>query len=264
MNLELTNKHVLITGGSKGIGLACARTFLAEGALVTLVSRSKENLRAAQSALLKEAPGATVNIIAADLRDATEAERAVDAVERDFGTVDVLVNSAGAAKRTPADELTAAAWHDAMQAKFFTYIHVINPLIKRMGERGHGAVVNIIGSGGKVAAVTHLAGGAANAALMLASAGLAAAYAGKGVRVNAVNPGRTFTERLQEGMQAEARQQDVTVEEAIARATKSLPLKRFANPEEIADAVVYLASARASYVTGALLAMDGALTPMVV
>ena len=160
----------------------------------------------------------------------------------------------------PADELTAAAWHDAMQAKFFTYIHVTNPLIKR----GHGAVVNIVGSGGKVAAVTHLAGGAANAALMLASAGLAAAYAGKGVRVNAVNPGRTFTERLQEGMQAEAHQQDVTVEEAIARATKSLSLKRFANPEEIADAVVYLASARASYVTGALLAMDGALTPMVV
>ena len=228
MNLELANKHILITGGSKGIGLACARTFLAEGARVTLVSRS------------------------------------VDAVERDFGAVDVLVNSAGAAKRTPADELTADAWHGAMQAKFFTYIHVINPLIKRMGERGHGAVVNVIGSGGKVAAVTHLAGGAANAALMLASAGLAAAYAGKGVRVNAVNPGRTFTERLQEGMHAEARQQGVTVEEAIARATKSLPLKRFANPEEIADAVVYLASARASYVTGALLAMDGALTPMVV
>ena len=246
MNLELTNKHVLITGGSKGIGLACARTFLAEGARVTLVSRSVENLLAAQSVLLNDASGATVNVIAADLRDAADAERAVDAVERDFGAIDVLVNSAGAAKRTPADELTADAWHDAMQAKFFTYIHVTNPLIKRMGERGHGAVVNIIGSGGKVAAVTHLAGGAANAALMLASAGLAAAYAGKGVRVNAVNPGRTSTERLQEGMQAEARQQGVTVEEAIARATQGLPLKRFANPEEIANAVVYLASARAS------------------
>ena len=228
MNLELTNKHVLITGGSKGIGLACARTFLAEGARVTLVSRSQDNLLAAQLALLKEAPGATVNIIAADLRDAAEAESAVDAVERDFGAVDVLVNSAGAAKRTPADELTAAAWHDAMQAKFFTYIHVINPLIKRMGERGHGAVVNIIGSGGKVATVTHLAGGAANAALMLASAGLAAAYAGKGVRVNAVNPGLTLTERLHEGMTAEARQQGISIEEALTRAKAARPLGRIA------------------------------------
>ena len=264
MNLELTDKHILITGGSKGIGLACARTFLAEGARVTLVSRSVENLLAAQSALLSAAPSATVNVIAADLRDAADAERAVDAVERDFGAVDVLVNSAGAAKRTPADELTAAAWHDAMQAKFFTYIHVINPLIKRMGERGHGAVFNIIGSGGKVAAVTHLAGGAANAALMLASAGLAAAYAGKGVRVNAVNPGLTLTERLHEGMQAEARHLGISIEEALTRAKATRPLGRIAEPSEIADAVVYLASARASYVTGALLAMDGAVTPMVV
>ena len=264
MNLELANKHILITGGSKGIGLACARTFLAEGARVTLVSRSVENLLAAQSVLLNDASGATVNVIAADLRDAADAERAVDAVERDFGAVDVLVNSAGAAKRTPADELTADAWHDAMQAKFFTYIHVINPLIKRMGERGHGAVVNVIGSGGKVAAVTHLAGGAANAALMLASAGLAAAYAGKGVRVNAVNPGLTLTERLHEGMQADARQQGISIDEALTRARASRPLGRIAEPCEIADAVVYLASARASYVTGALLAMDGALTPMVV
>jgi len=264
MNLELTGKHILITGGSKGIGLACARTFLAEGALVTLVSRSQENLLAAQSALLKEAPSATVNIIAADLRDAAEAERAVDAVERDFGAVDVLVNSAGAARRTPADELTAAAWHDAMQAKFFTYIHVINPLIKRMGERGDGAVVNIIGSGGKVATVTHLAGGAANAALMLASAGLAAAYAGKGVRVNAVNPGLTLTERLHEGMKADARQQGISIEEALTRAEATRPLGRIAEPSEIADAVVYLASNRASYITGAVVAMDGAVTPMVV
>ena len=126
------------------------------------------------------------------------------------------------------------------------------------------ALYDLASEGGKVAAVTHLAGGAANAALMLASAGLAAAYAGKGVRVNAVNPGRTFTERLAEGMQAEARQQGVSVEEAIAKANKSLPLGRFAKPEEIADAVVYLASARASYINGALVAMDGALTPMVV
>jgi len=266
MNLELDNLHVLITGGSKGIGLACARGFLAEGARVTLVSRSLENLRSAREALNAEFADSTfrVNVIAADLRDATAAEAAVDEVEREFGPVDVLVNSAGAAKRTPAAELTAASWHDAMQAKFFTYIHVINPLIKKMGERGSGAVVNVIGSGGKVAAVTHLAGGAANAALMLASAGLAAAYAGKGVRVNAVNPGLTLTERLHEGMQAEARQQGISIEEALTRAKATRPLGRIAEPSEIADAVVYLASKRASYITGAVVAMDGAVTPMVV
>jgi NAD(P)-dependent dehydrogenase (short-subunit alcohol dehydrogenase family) len=265
MNLELENRHVLITGGSKGIGLACARGFLAEGARVTLMSRTMQTLLAAQAALANECGDASrINVITADLRDAAKAEHAVASIERDFGAVDVLVNSAGAAKRTPAAELTAASWHDAMQAKFFTYIHVINPLIKKMGERGHGAVVNVIGSGGKVAAVTHLAGGAANAALMLASAGFAAAYAGKGVRVNAVNPGLTLTERLHEGMQAEARQQGISIEEALTRARATRPLGRIAEPSEIADAVVYLASKRASYITGAVVAMDGAVTPMVV
>ena len=143
MDLELSSKHVLITGGSKGIGLACAAAFLAEGARVTLVSRSEAHLQAAQASLRAANKNAIVNIIAADLRDAAAAEQMVDVVERDFGVVDVLVNSAGAAKRTPAAELTAAAWHDAMQAKFFTYIHVTNPLIKRMGDRGSGAVVNV-------------------------------------------------------------------------------------------------------------------------
>ena len=264
MNLELTNLHVLITGGSKGIGLACARGFIAEGARVTLVSRTLETLQSAQRELQGAAPGAAVNIIAADLRNAVEAEHMVETVESDFGPVAVLVNSAGAAKRTPAAELTAESWHDAMQAKFFTYIHVINPLIKKMGERGRGAVVNVIGSGGKVAAVTHLAGGAANAALMLASAGFAAAYAGKGVRVNAVNPGLTLTARLHEGMQAEARQQGISMEEALTRAKATRPLGRIAEPSEIYDAVVYLASNRAGYITGAVVAMDGAVTPMVV
>jgi NAD(P)-dependent dehydrogenase (short-subunit alcohol dehydrogenase family) len=238
---------------------------LAEGARVTLVSRTMQTLLAAQATLTREfGDTSRANVIAADLRDAAINKRAVETIERDFGPVDVLVNSAGAAKRTPAAELTAASWNDAMQAKFFTYIHVINPLIKKMGERGHGAVVNVIGAGGKVAAVTHLAGGAANAALMLATAGFAAAYAGKGVRVNAVNPDLALTERLQEGMQAEARHQGISIEDALTQARATRPLGRIAEPSEIGDAVVYLASNRASYITGAVVAMDGAVTPMVV
>jgi NAD(P)-dependent dehydrogenase (short-subunit alcohol dehydrogenase family) len=261
MDLELHNQHILITGGSKGIGLACAQGFLREGARVSLVSRSADHLQQAERTL-DAAPG-RVRVHAADLTDAAQALAALDAAEQAFGPVDVLVNSAGAARRTPPAELTPAAWHDAMDAKYFSYLHMIDPVVRRMGARGRGAIVNVIGAGGKVASPTHLPGGAANAALMLVSAGLAAAYGPRGVRVNAVNPGPVLTARLQEGLAADARLSGIAPDEALKRTTARLPLGRIARPEEIADAVLFLASARASYVTGAILAMDGAVTPLV-
>ena len=277
MDLRLQGKHVLITGGSKGIGLACAQAFLAEGANVSLVSRSEDNLAVAARQLAggltqpaqtgqPQESGATARVrtFRADLKDAGAAAAALDEAEAQGGPVDILVNSAGAARRVGPDDLTPQSWHDAMDAKYFTYIHMIDPVVKRMGRRGSGVIVNVVGAGGKVASPTHLSGGAANAALMLVSAGLAAAYGAKGVRVNAVNPGLTLTERLKEGMAAEARLQGISIDQAMTRANERLPLGRIATPHEIADAVVFLASDRASYITGAILAMDGAVTPMVV
>ncbi|HJV84625.1 MAG TPA: SDR family oxidoreductase [Noviherbaspirillum sp.] len=265
MDLQLQDKYVLITGGSKGIGLACAMEFLKEGARVALVSRDAANLAHAMETLKQAIPEASARIstFAADLANAEVAASVLDQAEQAGGPVDVLVNSAGAARRTPPDELTPQAWHDAMQAKYFTYIHMMDPLIKRMGQRGSGAIVNVVGAGGKVAGPIHLPGGAANAALMLASAGLAAAYGPKGVRVNVVNPGLTATDRLKEGMAADARLKQISLDEAMRQANERLPLRRIAEPEEIANAVVFLASPRASYITGAILAMDGAVTPMV-
>ncbi len=263
MDLNLSGKHILITGGSKGIGLACAQAFLAEGARVSLVSRSEANLTRARESL--SAFGSDrVQTHAADLTQAASAQAALDAAIAKLGPVDVLVNSAGAAKRTPAPELSPQAWHDAMQAKYFSYIHMIDPVIKQMGQRGKGNIVNVVGNGGKVASPIHLAGGAANAALMLATAGLANAYAAQGIRVNAINPGLTRTERLKEGMAADARLQGIETEEAMKRAMAKIPMGRMAEPEEIAKVVLFLASDAASYVTGINMSMDGATTPLIV
>ena len=116
MDLDLAGKVVLVTGGSKGIGLACAQGFLAEAARVAIVSRSQHNLDQARGRL----------------------GGAVASAEQALGPIDVLVNSAGAARRTPLDDLTPEAWHAAMAAKYFTYIHVIDPVVKRMAARGVG------------------------------------------------------------------------------------------------------------------------------
>lgn len=261
MDLQLQGKHVLITGGSRGIGLACAREFLGEGCTVSIVGRTAAHLDAAIASL---GAGARVGGHCADLGDAAAALQAVDAAEAALGPIDILVNSAGAARRTPHDELQPQAWQDAMQAKFFTYVNVMDPVVRRMGARGAGCIVNVIGMGGKVATTTHLAGGAANAALMLATAGLANAWGPRGVRINAVNPTLTLTDRLAEGFAVDARLRNVSEDDVLQQAEKKLPLGRLAQPGEVAAAVLFLASPRASYVSGAILSMDGAAVPMVV
>jgi len=258
MDLGLKDKKVLITGGSKGIGLACAKAFAAEGAKVALVSRSQENLDQAKKSI------GNAYIIAADLVDAAAAASMVERVEKEFGPIDILVNSAGAAKRTDADDLTPAAWRAGMDAKYFSYINVIDPLIKKMGKRGRGVVVNVIGAGGKVASPTHLAGGAANAALMLATAGLAYAYASKGVRVVGLNPGVTKTERVAQGLKAEAKRANVSEEQAYKQMVARLPMGKPAEPEEIANIVVFAASERGRYLNGANISTDGAASHVIV
>jgi NAD(P)-dependent dehydrogenase (short-subunit alcohol dehydrogenase family) len=264
MDLDLHQKHILITGGSKGIGLACAKAFLSEGASVTLISRSQDNLDQAREILIQDGfEAARIHLHAADLTQAANAAKALEHACHTAGEVDVLVNSAGAASRIPAFELTPEDWQDAMNAKFFSYINIANPALKRMAQRGHGNLVNIVGIGGKVASAVHVAGGAANAALLLATAGLAAAYGPKGVRVTAVNPGRTLTDRMQGLLEAEASQNHISLEEATHRAGAKMPLGRVAQASEIANAVVFLASGRASYISGAILTVDGALTAII-
>ena len=258
MDLGLKHKNVLITGGSKGIGLACAKAFRAEGARVAIVSRSQQNLDVAKKIL------EDCYCVAADLTDANAAAAMVERVEKEFGALDILVNSAGAAKRTDADDLTPAAWHAGMDAKYFSYIHVIDPVVKRMAARGRGAIVNLIGNGGKLPAPTHLAGGAANAALMLATAGLANAYAARGVRVVGLSPGITETGRVAEGMKAEAKRQGISEDEALKRATKGLPLGRMPQPEEVADIVLFAASERGLLLSGANITVDAAHKPTIV
>jgi NAD(P)-dependent dehydrogenase (short-subunit alcohol dehydrogenase family) len=252
VDLQLTGKTAVVTGASKGIGLACVEALAREGATVTGISRDPANLAKAQEQL----PDLTFAVEAVDLTD-PEATKVV--FER-VGVPDILINCAGAARRTPVDELDSKALHAAMEAKYFTYMHATEAVIRGMAERGSGAVVNVVGQGGRAANPLHIGGGAANAALMLASVGYAKAYAGQGVRVNVINPGTTRTNRVDEGLEAAVRSTGKPKDELLAEMVREVPMGRFGEPEEVANVAVFLASPLASYVTASIVTMDGATT----
>jgi NAD(P)-dependent dehydrogenase (short-subunit alcohol dehydrogenase family) len=260
MDLNLKGKVVLVTGGSKGIGLACARAFLAEGGRVAIVSRNRANLDAALNSLA--ASKEDLLAVSCDLTAKAAANAMLNEVEKRLGPVDVLVNSAGAAKRYLPEELNEEAWHAAMDAKYFTYIHAMEAVVPGMAKRSRGVIVNIIGMGGKVATPIHLPGGAANSALMLATVGLANVYGPKGVRINAINPGSTMTDRVREALKLEAQKRGQSEDEVLAQLQAKVPLKRFAAPEDVANLALFLASNKASYITGAVVPMDGGLNPV--
>lgn len=261
MKIDFDSTVVLVTGASKGIGLACAVQFAEAGAKVVGVSRSRENLRAAEAHLL--ARGLSMTTYAADLSDSTATAEVVDAVESEVGPIGVLVNSAGAARRYAPSELGPDAFRQAMDAKYFTYVHAMEAVVRRMADRQRGSIVNIVGQGGKQAGVMHIAGGSANAALMLASVGYARAYARQGLRVNVINPGLTQTSRVDEGLEAASRATGRPKEELLAEQLAAIPMGRAAQPEEVARLAVFLASDLASYVSAAVIPMDGCATSVI-
>ena len=261
MDLGLKDKVVLITGGSKGIGLACASAFAAEGARVAIASRRQGNLERARGEQKRN--GMEVFAVTADLTKPDTANAMAAATAKSLGPIDVLVNSAGAAKRHALDQYDSHAWHDGMQAKFFPYVHAMDAVRSSMIERKNGAIVNIVGTRGTRAHPTHLAGGAANAALMLVTVGWANALGKFGVRVNAINPASTYTGRVKQALVLEAKEKKISEEEALKRLEAAIPFGRYGSPEEVAAVAVFLASDKASYVSGAVIPMDGAATPII-
>ncbi len=258
MDLELKGKVVFIPGGGGGIGLACARAFAREGAKVAIAGRSAEKLEAAVRAL--DAEGLIAHAECMDLRDLAVLEAAVVRLEASLGPVDVLVNSAGSAAHYAPSSADHGRWAAGMQDKYLPAVHAMEIIIPRMAARGGGAVVNIVGIGGKVPDPMHMPGGAANAALMLVSAAMAKAWGHCGVRVNAINPGPIETGRLDKSLRVRSEATGKSREELKSERESSIPLRRFGKPEEVASMALFLASARAAYVTAATVAIDGGVS----
>jgi NAD(P)-dependent dehydrogenase (short-subunit alcohol dehydrogenase family) len=254
MDLELRGKSVLITGASKGIGYACAAAFAAEGCRVHIAARSSAALEDARARLVGQY-GVEVTCHPCDLGVTAN----VVALGRACSGVDVLVNNAGAIPGGRIDQIDDANWRRAWDLKVFGYINLTREIYAGMRGRRSGAIVNVIGMAGERNTPGYIAGSSANAGLMAFTRALGAESVDHGVRVTGVNPGRIETERQREVLMTMAKDKlgdPARWEELRAQIVAGMPFGRFGRADEVADLVVYLASARASYISATIVGID--------
>jgi len=249
MDLRLTGKRALITGASKGIGLAAAFSLGREGCDVVIAGRSSDALDRAESAL-RDA-GITATAIACDL----SCEEAQDALSAQCGEIDILVNNAGEIPPGSLQELDMRRWRTAWDLKVFGYIALTQKLYQRIA-RSKGVIVNVIGAGGERFPPDYIAGSTGNAALMAFVKALGRSSYRDGVRVVGINPGYVQTDRVKVMMQAVA-EKDLGSADRWQELFAHLPFGRAAKAEEIGDAVAFLASPRSGYTSGTILTIDG-------
>lgn len=251
MDLQLSGKRALITGGSKGIGRATAEVLAEEGMDLLLVSRSADVLKATADAI-RATRQVQVETIAADLSQESEVRRVAEAA----GEVDVLVNNAGAIPPGTLLSVDNDTWRKAWDLKVFGFISLCRQIYPQMAARKSGVIVNVIGAAGEKFPPGYIAGAAGNASLMAFTRALGHASQKDGIRVVGINPGATETERQTMLLRHRA-QTELGDAERFRELLANNPFGRIATAHEIGYAVAFLASPRSGYTTGTILTIDG-------
>ena len=243
MNLELKGKSVLVTGGSKGIGLACAKAFAAEGCRVHIASRNRERLEEAAKTI-----GGDIEIHPADLRDG----QALRGLASACADIDILVNNAGDIPGGTIEAIDDAKWRHAWELKVFGYVNLTRELFGRMKARKRGVIVNVIGMAGEYPSFEYICGSMANAGLGAFTKAMGKGSPAFGVRVLGVHPPATRTDRILPLMKAAAKEKlgdENRWEELIGTGS----FGQMIEPGQVGDTVAFLASARAGKLSGVML-----------
>jgi NAD(P)-dependent dehydrogenase (short-subunit alcohol dehydrogenase family) len=260
MDLGLKGRTAVITGGSKGIGKAIAKSLAAEGVNVVLLARNPELLNAAAEEI-RNGSGVRVLAIPTDIKKSDAVKAAADHAAAQFKTLHILVNNAGAAMRRFDRQITwpDTDWIDDIDGKMMGALRCVQSFLPHMARDGSGRVINISGIAGTSVFVKALTHGFNNSAMNHVTTYLAADLAAEKITVNAVVPGLVATEWREGWADNMAKQQGKTREQFLADTCKNLGIVagRWATMEEVADAVVFLASERARYINGAQIPVDG-------
>ena len=262
MDLNLGGKIAIVTGGSAGIGLACAKTLVAEGTNVVIAAHEGVE-EAAESIKQKTGaePKTTIIPVKCDLSKAGGAKDTVKKAIDSYGKIDILVNCAGAARAGAFLELTDQDFLDAWNLKLLGYIRMVKETVPHMIKQKDGRIINIVGAAARTPSATFLTGSTANAALVNFTRGISKELAPHNIRINAISPAPTETERAKRLAEQTAKARGVSIEAVMAESTRSIPIGRMIKPKEIASLAAFLLSDLAASITGAEILIDGGLTP---
>jgi 3-oxoacyl-[acyl-carrier protein] reductase len=256
----LAGKAAIVTGGSRGIGRAIALRLAREGAQVVIAARDKTVLSATADEISKS--GGIVEAFPADLREPEAPNALVRAAVNAFGGIDIVVNNAGATRRGEFLELSDADWMDGFALKFFGAVRVVRAAWPYLKER-KGAVLNIIGTGGRTPGPLFTIGGSVNGACLSFTKALADIGVRDGVQVNAINPGYIRTDRLRAWLQVGAAQHGGDPEAAAREMVTRANIVRLGEPEDIANLAAFMLAPQNRFLQGALIDLDGGMTKTV-
>jgi 3-oxoacyl-[acyl-carrier protein] reductase len=255
---DLKGRVAVVTGGNGGIGLGMGRGLAEAGAAVVVAARNREKSGRAVAEL--RGLGAEAEAIEVDVADEGSVEALVKATLARFGRLDVLVNNAGAIKGGDFLSIPDDEWMAGWSLKLLGYIRMARAVFPQMREQGGGRIVNVVGMAARNPATTYMTGGAANAALINFTKALADLGAPSNILVTAVSPGPVKTARWDSLQRQQADAAGKDLETYIKEESRNLPLGRIALPEEVADLVCFLASERASFLTGIAVTLDGGMS----
>ena len=245
----------IVTGGSKGIGLAIADELAAGGADIAICARGEPALKEADRRLARH--GTRVFAATADVTKPADIAMFVEKVASTFGRVDILVNNAVTSFQDAFEGLDDQAWQYHIDVKLLGYVRFCRAVVPLMAGAGFGRIVNIAGMSARIVTDFRMTNGAVNSAVTNFSKHLAEQVAGKGITVNTVHPGLTWTPRLEAGLSRWAELEGTSVAEQQRKRSAEIPIGRFIQPEELAHLVAFLCSERSGAVTGQAIAVDG-------